>query len=315
MYNRTDNTRGAVYILDGWDESTHTFARTIPYLNHLRNPNNLAFYTDPTTHQSWLYNPAHRQARPLRILSRRQCPPTPHPRSSPTIPTTASTTSTGGWHLTRTIAFATLHGRTKLFVSVGSSCNACTEKEPVRATLQIMDPDGKHHGTVAKGLRNAVGLSFISGVDGGSLFATNMGADHLGDHDPEDQFFELDSNDHPGPIAQAVRFNFTNWLEQPIPGSPLSARGSNEFTPIPANYGWPTCSTSTTARPTPTSSSLLPSPPTTSSRLRLKDHHHLSSTAPKSLPHTLPSHPTALPSASNTSTPPPQLRPCATRFW
>jgi len=36
MYDRTDNTRGAVYILDGWDPARHTFARAIPYLQRLR---------------------------------------------------------------------------------------------------------------------------------------------------------------------------------------------------------------------------------------------------------------------------------------
>src|ERR1700756_4036816 len=44
MYNRADNSLGKVYILDGWNDRTHTFARTIPYLDHLRNPNNVAFY-------------------------------------------------------------------------------------------------------------------------------------------------------------------------------------------------------------------------------------------------------------------------------
>ena len=54
-----------------------------------------------------------------------------------------------------------------------------------------------------------MGTEYIPSIDGGALFATNMGADHLGDHAPEDTFFELDSNTHPVP-----------------PGS---------------NYGWPTC--------------------------------------------------------------------------
>ncbi|HXU23815.1 MAG TPA: hypothetical protein VN697_07280, partial [Tepidiformaceae bacterium] len=57
MYNLADNTRGSVFILDGWDQKTHTFTRVSRYLDHLRNPNNLAFWTDPATHQSWLYLP------------------------------------------------------------------------------------------------------------------------------------------------------------------------------------------------------------------------------------------------------------------
>ena len=57
MYNLADNTRGSVFILDGWDAKTHTFTHVTRYLDHLRNPNNLAFWTDPATHQSWLYLP------------------------------------------------------------------------------------------------------------------------------------------------------------------------------------------------------------------------------------------------------------------
>jgi glucose/arabinose dehydrogenase len=62
-------------------------------------------------------------------------------------------------------------------------------------------------------LRNAVGLAFFPSLDGGALFATNMGADHLGNVEPEETFFELDSNDHPSGIASSQ----------------------------PDDYGWPTC--------------------------------------------------------------------------
>jgi glucose/arabinose dehydrogenase len=240
MYNRADNSLGKVYILDGWNERTHTFARVVPYLDHLRNPNNLAFYTDPATLQSWLYLPL-----TDRLLRYKYSPGDNVPGGPPEIlaryPDYGLNYKYGGWHLTRTVAFGTLHGHTRLFISVGSSCDACQEKEPVRASLQMMDPDGTHHGTVAKGLRNAVGLAFFPTLDGGSLFATNMGADHLGDAEPEDTFFELDSNSPAGALASQVNFNFTNWLEQPVEGHPEIKRGGNEVTPIPADYGWPTC--------------------------------------------------------------------------
>src|SRR6476661_6861226 len=32
MYNLTDNKRGTVYILDGWNAETGRFARAIPYM-------------------------------------------------------------------------------------------------------------------------------------------------------------------------------------------------------------------------------------------------------------------------------------------
>jgi glucose/arabinose dehydrogenase len=71
---------------------------------------------------------------------------------------------------------------------VGSSCNACEEKEEVRASVLEMDPDGKNQKAFARGLRNAVGLRWIKD----RLFATNMGSDHLGDHKPADTMYVLE---------------------------------------------------------------------------------------------------------------------------
>jgi glucose/arabinose dehydrogenase len=243
MYNRADNSLGKVYILDGWDEATHRFARIVPYLDHLHNPNNIAFYTQPAHDgvpaQTWLYLPL--TDRLLRYkYSAGDNAPSGLPEVLARYPDYGLNYKYGGWHLTRTVAFGTLHGHTKLFVSVGSSCNACAETEPVRASLQVMDPDGKHHGTVAKGLRNAVGLAFFPAIDGGALFATNMGADHLGDAEPEDTFFELDSNEPLGAVAAQVNFNFTN-LFDPNPDGTPSTRAGNEETILPVDYGWPTC--------------------------------------------------------------------------
>jgi glucose/arabinose dehydrogenase len=183
-----------------------------PYLKHLRNPNNIAFYSeaahDGHPAQSWLYLPLTDRLLRYKYNAGDNAPHSP-PEVLAHYPDYGLNYKYGGWHLTRTVAFATLHGNTRLYVTVGSSCNACKEAEEVRATLTVMDPDGSHQEILARGLRNAVGMEFVPSIDGGALFATNMGADHLGNHAPEDTFFELDSNARP--IA---------------PG---------------ANYGWPTC--------------------------------------------------------------------------
>jgi glucose/arabinose dehydrogenase len=50
-----------------------------------------------------------------------------------------------------------------------------------------MDADGKNQHILARGLRNAVGMRFV----GGALFLTNMGADHLGDDQPDDPMFSV----------------------------------------------------------------------------------------------------------------------------
>src|SRR3954453_3497185 len=46
MYNLTDNKKGAVYILDGFNATTGRFARVIPYMTGLHNPNSVQFYQD-----------------------------------------------------------------------------------------------------------------------------------------------------------------------------------------------------------------------------------------------------------------------------
>jgi glucose/arabinose dehydrogenase len=196
MYDLSDNTRGSVFILDGWNAGTHTFAHVTHYLDHLRNPNNLAFWTDPATHQSWLYLPL-----TDRLLRYKYNPgdnaPTSEPETLMRFPGYGLSYKYGGWHLTRTVAIAQVKsapagGATRVFVSAGSSCNYCQEREVLRAAVVSMDPDGQHPALVAQGLRNAVDLHSVPSLDGGALFATNMGADHLGDQLPDDTFFEID---------------------------------------------------------------------------------------------------------------------------
>ena len=182
MYNLTDNNRGAVYILDEFDRSKTRFNRIIPYLTSLRNPNSIAFYTDENS-IDWFY-----LALTDRLLRYRYKRGENIPGSTPevlaTFPDYGLGYKYGGWHLTRTVVIG---ANRKLYVSVGSSCNACEEKEEVRASVLEMDPDGSHQKHFVRGLRNAVGLRWLNG----KLFVTNMGADHLGDNKPADTMYEL----------------------------------------------------------------------------------------------------------------------------
>ncbi len=185
MYNRADNTLGRVYVLDGWNEKAGTFTKVTPYLDHLHNPNNVVFYTEPSQDgkpgQSWLYLALTDRLVRYRYNTGDNAPSGP-PEVLAHYPDYGLNYKYGGWHLTRTIAFANLHGKVRLYVTVGSSCNACQEKEEIRASLTVMDPDGKNARIVARGLRNAVGMEYLT--ESRAVFATNMGADHLGDHDP-----------------------------------------------------------------------------------------------------------------------------------
>lgn len=90
----------------------------------------------------------------------------------------------GGMHSTRTIVFS-LDGK-KMFVSAGSDCNVCVERDARRAAIQVADPDGKNARIYASGLRNAVGLAI--NPDTGVLWADVNERDMLGDNLPPDYF-------------------------------------------------------------------------------------------------------------------------------
>lgn len=205
MYDVEDNRLGSILILDGWNNQTHTFARTIRYLGRLRNPNSIAFWTDPATGQHWLYVALTDKL--VRYVYRAgDNAPTSAPQTLIRFPDYGLNYKYGGWHLTRTVAVGRAGNAPRIFVSVGSSCNYCEEREAARASILSMDPDGGNVKIIAQGVRNAVDLHYLPDVAANSLFATNMGDDHLGDSLPDDTFLRVDPAANP-----------------------------------PANYGWPKC--------------------------------------------------------------------------
>ena len=183
MYNLTDNKRGVIYILDGWNERTGKFAKVTQYLSGLHNPNSVQFYRDAGG-QDWIYIAETGRLTRRRFRPGEERPTDQNPQTIATFPDYGLSYKYGGWHLTRTIAFAP---NGKLHVSVGSSCNSCVEKEKVRATVLEMAPDGSGQRIFAGGLRNAVGLRWF----GNFLFATNQGSDHLGINRPDETFYAL----------------------------------------------------------------------------------------------------------------------------
>ncbi len=182
MHDLTDNRKGAVYVLDGFDPATRAFQKVTPYLTRLRNPNSVAFHRDRDG-ADWFYLALTDRLLRYRYAAGRDAP-AGEPEVLATFPDYGLNYKYGGWHLTRTLAFG---GNGKLYVSVGSSCNACVEKEEVRATVIEMDPDGGRRRVYARGLRNAVGLRWV----GGRLYATDMGADHLGKDKPADAMYAV----------------------------------------------------------------------------------------------------------------------------
>ena len=69
-----------------------------------------------------------------------------------------------------------------LYISSGSTCNACEEQDKQRATIMRSRLDGSDLETYATGLRNSVGFDWAPWS--GALYATDNGRDLLGDDTP-----------------------------------------------------------------------------------------------------------------------------------
>lgn len=85
----------------------------------------------------------------------------------------------GGNHWTKTVRFGPDGW---MYVSIGSSCNACIEEDPRRAAIMRFRPEGSEGAIYATGLRNSVGFDWQPGT--GDLYATDNGRDLLGDDFP-----------------------------------------------------------------------------------------------------------------------------------
>ncbi len=66
-----------------------------------------------------------------------------------------------------------------LYISVGSTCNACNESNPENATILRASPDGKSRTIFASGLRNTIGFDWHP--ETGALWGFDHGIDYLGD--------------------------------------------------------------------------------------------------------------------------------------
>jgi glucose/arabinose dehydrogenase len=177
-------------------DSTHTgkAERVVPVLRGLNEPHGLAFYqgklyvaeNDKVGRYDW--DEANLRA---------------------TNPVKLADLPTGGGHSTRTILF--LDG--KMYVSAGSSCNVCIEKDPRRATVMEFNPDGSGMKILAKGLRNAVGLAVNPKTD--TVWVTVNGRDWLGDDLPPETIYDLgkDGGDGGWPYCYGDRVPDSNFTK------------------------------------------------------------------------------------------------------
>ena len=88
----------------------------------------------------------------------------------------------GGRHFTRSIVF---DSQGSLYVSLGSTCDTCIEKEKFISTVLVSDSEGKPPRIYSSGLRNAVFLAIKPNTN--EIWTTEMGRDFLGDESPPDE--------------------------------------------------------------------------------------------------------------------------------
>jgi glucose/arabinose dehydrogenase len=104
-------------------------------------------------------------------------------------------------HRTRTIA---LGPDGKLYVAIGSSCDACVESDRLRATIVRLNQDGSGLEVYATGLRNTVGFTFRPG--GGELWGADMGRNNLGPDLPPDELNRIEQGrDYGWPFCYGER--------------------------------------------------------------------------------------------------------------
>lgn len=95
----------------------------------------------------------------------------------------------GGQHPNRTLAFGPDN---MLYISVGSTCNACDETRDENATFVRVKPDGSGRMIFAKGLRNTIGYDWHP--ETGELFAMDHGIDWLGDDEQKEELNKIEEN-------------------------------------------------------------------------------------------------------------------------
>lgn len=97
-----------------------------------------------------------------------------------------------GGHWTRTIR---IHNDS-LYVSIGSSCNACIENDIRRASILQCNLEFGKCKPYARGIRNAVG--FVFHPETGELYTTENSRDYLGDDLPPDEINKIEADKHYG---------------------------------------------------------------------------------------------------------------------
>lgn len=99
----------------------------------------------------------------------------------------------GGRHPNRTISFGPDGA---LYLSIGSTCNACVESSPESAAMLRVDPASGERRVYAAGLRNTIGFGWHPST--GELWGMDHGTDWLGDEFPPEELNRIEAGRHYG---------------------------------------------------------------------------------------------------------------------
>lgn len=103
----------------------------------------------------------------------------------------------------------------KIYVPVGAPCNICAPDAPY-AAIHRLGLDGKGMETIARGIRNSVGMTFHPKT--GELWFTEMGRDLMGDDMPADEINILKVGAHYGfPYQHAKKVKDPHYFGQMPP--------------------------------------------------------------------------------------------------
>jgi len=95
----------------------------------------------------------------------------------------------GGQHPRRTLGISP---DDRLFISIGSSCDACEESNDEHATLLVSALDGSSRSIFARGLRNTIGFAWHPTT--GELWGMDHGSDWRGDDIPPEELNTIVQN-------------------------------------------------------------------------------------------------------------------------
>lgn len=131
-----------------------------------------------------------------------------------------------GQHPNRTLRFGP---DKKLYLSIGSTCNACDEPNPQNATIVQAQTDGSGRRIFAKGLRNTIGFDWHPVTK--EMYGFDHGIDWLGDEQQREELNLLkEGADYGWPyIFESGKFNVA---EEAPPGMSFAEYAAKTTAPV-----------------------------------------------------------------------------------